>query len=172
MYTSSSITTKSDQENEVLARRFHMEIFQKGMLGVADEILTPGFILRNPVLPPEFTYGPEGVKKFASSVANRSVGFEIVHHDAISTADKVLIRWTYTGTLKKDLLGIPPSDKLVTITGFDLFRITKHGKIAELWQTPTYYQRWEVVIVPFVLMPSHTKYETSTPEPSVVSRNY
>jgi len=68
-----------------------MEIFQKGMLGVADEILTPGFISRNPVLPPEFTYGPEGVKRFASSVADSSVRCEIVHHDAISTGDKVLI---------------------------------------------------------------------------------
>jgi predicted SnoaL-like aldol condensation-catalyzing enzyme len=134
LYTSSSTATKSDQEYEVLARRFHMEIFQKGMLGVADEILTPGFILRNPVLPPEFTYGPEGVKKFASSVADSSVVYEIIHHDTISTGDKVLIRWTYIGTLKKDLLGIPPSDKPVTITGFDLFRITEDGKIGELWQ--------------------------------------
>ena len=65
-----------------------MEIFQKGMLGVADEILTPGFILRNPVLPPEFTYGPEGVKKFASSVADSSVVYEIIHHDTISTGDR------------------------------------------------------------------------------------
>jgi predicted SnoaL-like aldol condensation-catalyzing enzyme len=133
LYTSSSIATKSE-ENEVLARRFHMEIFQKRKLSVADEILTPGFILRNPVLPPEFTYGPEGVKKFASSVADSSLAYEIIHHDAISSGDKVLIRWTYTGTLKKDLLGIPPSDKPVTITGFDLFRITKDGKIGELWQ--------------------------------------
>ena len=130
LYTSSSIATKSE-ENEVLARRFHMEIFQKRKFSVADEILTPGFILRNPVLPPEFTYRPEGVKKFASTVADSSLAYEIIHHDAISSGDKVLIRWTYTGTLKKDLLGIPPSDKAVTITGFDLFRITKDGKIAE-----------------------------------------
>jgi hypothetical protein len=75
-YTSSStVTTKAEQENEVLARRFHMEIFQKGKLSVADEILTEGFILRNPVLPPEFTYGPEGVKKFASSVTDSSLGY-------------------------------------------------------------------------------------------------
>jgi hypothetical protein len=32
------------------------------------------------------------------------------------------------------MLGIRPSDEPVTITGFDLFRITAEGKIAELWQ--------------------------------------
>jgi SnoaL-like polyketide cyclase len=36
--------------------------------------------------------------------------------------------------VKKEMLGISPSDKPVTITGFDLFRITTDGKIAELWQ--------------------------------------
>jgi hypothetical protein len=33
------------------------------------------------------------------------------------------------------MLGISPSDDPVTLTGFDLFRITADGKkIAELWQ--------------------------------------
>jgi SnoaL-like polyketide cyclase len=84
--------------------------------------LTPDFVLRNPILPSEFTYGPKGVKKFASVVAESSPGYELIHYDTISNEDKVLIRWTYTGMLKKEMLGIPPSDKPVTITGFDLFR--------------------------------------------------
>jgi predicted SnoaL-like aldol condensation-catalyzing enzyme len=111
-----------------------MEIFQQGKLGVADEILTPDFVLRNPTLPSELTHGPEGVKKFASGVVDSSSGYQIIHHDTISKGDNVLIRWTYTGMLKKEMLGISPSDEPVTITGFDLFRITTEGKIAELWQ--------------------------------------
>lgn len=136
MYTSSSTATTrtKQQENETLARRFHMEIFREGKLAVADEILAPDFVLRNPILPSEFTYVPKGVKKFASVVAESSPGYEIIHHDTISNEDKVLIRWTYTGMLKKEMLGIPPSDKPVTITGFDLFRIAANGKIAEMWQ--------------------------------------
>ena len=136
MYISSSTATTrtKQQENENLARRFHMEIFREGKLAVADEILAPDFVLRNPILPSEFTYGPKGVKKFASVVAESSPGYEIIHHDTISNEDKVLIRWTYTGMLKKEMLGIPPSDKPVTITGFDLFRIAANGKIVEMWQ--------------------------------------
>ena len=69
-YTSSSTITKTEQENESLAHRFHMEIFQKAKFTLADEILTPDFVLRNPMLPSDLTQGPEGVKKFASLVVD------------------------------------------------------------------------------------------------------
>jgi predicted SnoaL-like aldol condensation-catalyzing enzyme len=132
--TGTAIAKTTEQEYEAIARRFHMDIFQQGKLQVADEILTSDFVLRNPMLPSEFTRGPEGVKKFASGVVDSSSEYQIVHHDTISKGDKVLIRWTFTGVIEKEMLGISPSDKPVTITGFDLFRITTDGKIAELWQ--------------------------------------
>ena len=132
--SSSTISKTTEQENEVLARRFHMEIFQKAKFLVADEILTPDFVLHNPVLPIELTKGPEGVKRFASLVGESSPEFQIIHHDTISNGDKVMIRWTFTGVLKKEILGIQPSGEPVTITGFDLFRISSDGKIAEMWQ--------------------------------------
>jgi predicted SnoaL-like aldol condensation-catalyzing enzyme len=85
--TFSSTTTvpkTTEQENEVLAHKFHMEIFQKGRLSVADEILTSNFVLHNPMLPSEFTRGPEGVKKFASGVVDNLPGRQFIHHDTIS----------------------------------------------------------------------------------------
>jgi predicted SnoaL-like aldol condensation-catalyzing enzyme len=133
--SSTSSTTKTEQENEALAHRFHMEIFQQGKFALADEILAPDFVLRNPMLPSEFTHGPEGVKKFASGVVDSLPGRQFTHHDTISKGDKVLIRFTLTGIPKKEMLGIRPSDKPITISGFDLFRITTDGKkIAEMWQ--------------------------------------
>ena len=140
MYRSSSsslttTTTKAEQENEALAHSFCTEIFEKANFSLADEILTSDFVLRNPVLPSELIHGPEGVKKFASLVVDSSPGYQVTHNDTISKGDKVLIRWTFTGIIKKEMLGIPPGDKPITITGFDLFRITTDGKkIAELWQ--------------------------------------
>jgi predicted SnoaL-like aldol condensation-catalyzing enzyme len=124
----------TEQQNEAIAHRFHMEIFQERKLDIADEILTSDFVLRNPMLPSELTRGPEGVKKFASIVIDSSSEFQITHHNTISKGDKVLIRWTFSGMLKKEMLGISPSGEPVTITGFDLFRIATDGKIPELWQ--------------------------------------
>src|ERR671934_1194009 len=127
--STSTVTKTTEQENEALARSFCVEIFQKGRFSLADEILTPDFVLHNPVLPPELTKGPEGVKRFASFVAESAPEYHVVHNDdAISKGDKVLIRWTFTGVIKKEMLGIPPGDKPITITGLDLFRITTDGK--------------------------------------------
>jgi predicted SnoaL-like aldol condensation-catalyzing enzyme len=132
-YTSSSTTAKTEQENEALARRFHMEIFQ-GKIDLADEILTSDFVLHNPVLPSEFTQGPESIKRFASGVLDSLAAAQFTHHDTISKGDRVLIRWTLTGVPKKEMLGVRPSDKPITITGFDLFRISADAKLAEMWQ--------------------------------------
>ncbi|MFL6315706.1 MAG: ester cyclase [Nitrososphaeraceae archaeon] len=106
--SSSTISKTTEQENEVLARQFHMNIFQKGEFALADEILTPDFVLHNPVLPLELTKGPEGVKRFASGVMDSCPGHQFTHHETISKGDKVLIRWTFTGIAKKDFLGVWP----------------------------------------------------------------
>src|ERR1051325_3558698 len=129
---SSSKTT--EQENEILAHRFHMELFQKANFSLADKILTPNFVIHNPFLPSELTESPEGIKKFASGVADSCPGHQFTHHDTISKEDKVLIRWTFTGVAKRDFLGVPAGDKPITISGFDLFRISEDGKLAEMWQ--------------------------------------
>jgi steroid delta-isomerase-like uncharacterized protein len=123
-----------EQENEALAHRFHMDIFQQGKLEVADEILASDFVWRNPIIPPELQHGPESVKKIASQARDSMQDLQISHDDTISKGDKVMIRWTLTGTAKRELFGIPPSDKPASVVGFDLFRISSQGKIVEMWQ--------------------------------------
>jgi predicted SnoaL-like aldol condensation-catalyzing enzyme len=57
-------TPKQDEEkeNEALALRYHNEIFQKGKLEVADDILSSDFVIHNPVLPEVVRNGPEGTE--------------------------------------------------------------------------------------------------------------
>jgi hypothetical protein len=95
------------EENEVLAHRFHMDMFQKKDLSTADEILAPEFIWRNPLIPAELAHGPGNAKKIVSSVIDSVPDLRITHDDTISKNDKVLIRWTLTGTPKKELFGMP-----------------------------------------------------------------
>ena len=122
------------QENESIAHRFHMDIFQQGKLQVADEILAPDFVWRNPVIPSELRRGPESVKKIASAAIEAMPDRQITHDDTIVQGDKVMIRWTMTGTPRRELFGISPSDKPTSVVGFDLFRISNEGKIVEMWQ--------------------------------------
>ena len=131
---SSSIIKTTEQENEALARRYHMDIFQKGKLEVADEILSPDFVLRNPVLPVQVRYGPAGTKEFASATIAAVPDRQFEHEDTVAKGDKVLIRWTLRGTNTGPIFGNPPTGKPIIVTGFDLFRISSDGKIAEMWQ--------------------------------------
>ena len=124
---------QNQEDNEVLANRFHMDIFQKKDLSTADEILATDFVWRNPQIPSELTRGPESAKKIASAVVDSMSDLKITHDETISKNDKVMIRWTMTGTTRKELFGIPASDKPITIVGFDLYRIY-NGKIVEMWQ--------------------------------------
>ena len=100
---------------------------------MADEILSPDFIIHNPVLPEELRKGPEGTKKYASAVIAAVPDRTLVHDDILAKGDKVLIRWTNSGTNTGPLFGNPATGKPYIATGFDLFRIS-NGKIMELWQ--------------------------------------
>jgi len=109
-----------EEKNQDLAIRYHVEIFQKGKLEVADEILSRDFIIHNPVLPEELRKGPEGTKKYASAVIAAVPDRKIVHDDIFAKGDKVLIRWTNSGTNTGPLLGNQPTGKPYVATGFDL----------------------------------------------------
>jgi len=129
-----SYTSKEEEEkNEALALRYHNDIFQNGKLEVADEILSPNFVLHNPVLPGDLRNGPEGAKKYASAIITAVPDRKLVHDDILTKGDKVLIRWTNSGTNTGPLFGNPPTGKPYVATGFDLFRIS-NGKIMEMWQ--------------------------------------
>ena len=110
-----------------------MDMFQKRDLSTADEILATDFVSRNPQIPSELAHGPESAKKIASAVIDSVPDLRITHDDTISKNDKVIIRWTLTGTAKKELFGIPASNKPITLVGIDLF-LFANGKIVEMWQ--------------------------------------
>lgn len=68
------IYSEEEEKNEALALRYHNDIFQKGNLEVADEILSPDFVLHNPVLSEEFRKGPGGTKKYGPLFGNPPTG--------------------------------------------------------------------------------------------------
>src|SRR6188768_3679827 len=114
---------KVEEENQVLAIRYHDDIFEKGKLEVADEILSSDFVIHNPVLPEEFRNGPAGTKRYASAIMTAVPDRKLEHHEVLAKGDMVMIRWTNSGTHTGMLFGNPPTGKRYVATGFDLFRI-------------------------------------------------
>jgi predicted SnoaL-like aldol condensation-catalyzing enzyme len=128
-----NIQLDKEKANEDLALRYQNDIFQEGKLQVADEVLSPDFVIHNPDLPEELRKGAEGVKKYASALMAAVSDRNLVQDDVFAKGDKVLIRWSNSGITIGPLLGYKPTDKRHVATGFDLFRIS-NGKIVELWQ--------------------------------------
>jgi predicted SnoaL-like aldol condensation-catalyzing enzyme len=126
-------TTRRRAKNEALALRYYHHIFQHGKLEVADEILSYDFVLHNPILYEDLRNGPEGAKRYASAIIGAVPDRKLVHDDILAKGDKVLIRWTNSGTNTGPLFGNPPTGKPYVATGFDLFRIS-NSKIMEIWQ--------------------------------------
>src|SRR5919108_3472171 len=118
-------------DNEAIAHRFHMDIFQDGKLDAADEIVAPDFVAHAPGGPE--VRGPEGVKEWAKAIRSGLHDMKLSHDHTMAEGDHVVIRWSGKGTHKGEMLGVPASGKPVSITGFDEFRI-QNGKIVEMWQ--------------------------------------
>jgi predicted SnoaL-like aldol condensation-catalyzing enzyme len=126
-------TSTADLEaNKALARRFHDEIFEQGKLDVADAILTSDFVWH---APPQtvLAAGPPAIKQTAADVRAYFSGLALSADDVIAEGDRVVIRWTLTGSVQTPHGAVP-----VVYTGIDIFRV-QDGKLAELWQNADDY---------------------------------
>ena len=118
-------------ENEVLARRFLMDIFQERNLAAADEIVDPDFTWHFPGLP-EPVRGPQGVKQIATMYHTAFPDLRVTYEDSFSAGDKVVSRWSSRGTQTGPLGPVPPTNKPMRTTGINIYRLTG-GKIVEGW---------------------------------------
>ena len=122
----------SAETNKAVARRFFIEIFGQGKLAAAEEIVAPEHVDRGPGTVPGLPSGPEGTKMFVTVYRNAFPDVQFTIDEQIAEGDKVVTRWTATGTHKGELAGIPPTGKSSTVTGVAVNRIV-NGKMVESW---------------------------------------
>lgn len=119
------------EENKALARRSIAEIWNKGNLTAADELIAPNNVDHDPANPNPGR-GPEGTKQSAAMYRTAFPDLHITVEEVIAEGDQVVTRWTARGTHKGDLMGISPTGKQITITGISINRIVG-GKAQEGW---------------------------------------
>ena len=116
--------------NKTIIRRFFEELFNTGDLSVADEIVGATYLNHNPV--PGETPGREGLKAF---VAHLRASFSDIHfavEDQIAEEDKVVTRWSVTGTQQGEFAGVPATGKSVHVSAINIHRLSD-GQIHEAW---------------------------------------
>ena len=122
----------STEENKALARRVLEEMFNAGNLDVADELLASDYVDHDPSLP-EDVHGPEGFKEYVGMYRSAFPDVHVQIEDQIAEGDRVVTRWTGTGTHTGELMGIAPTGKRVTLPGMEIVRIA-NGKLVEGWE--------------------------------------
>jgi steroid delta-isomerase-like uncharacterized protein len=116
-------------ENEALVQRFFDDLCNQRRTEVADEIIAADFVAHGPQAPP--AEGPDGVKQRVGLYQESLEGQWHVH-DLFSTGDRVVARWSGTGTHRGELMGISPTGASIDVDAITIFRVAD-GQIAEEW---------------------------------------
>jgi steroid delta-isomerase-like uncharacterized protein len=117
-------------ENEALVRRFFAEFCNERRGDVADEIVSQDYVSHGPQAPP--AEGPEGVKVRVGLYQDSVDGRWRVDEIFSAAGDRVVTRWTGTGTHIGELMGLAPTGRPIAVEAITIHRIA-NGQIAEEW---------------------------------------
>ena len=117
------------EQNTTLARRWFEDLFSRGNLDTANEILSAEFVDH---LTHEDERGLEELKHYVGIYRNAFPDIQDIVEDIVAEGDKVVVRWLSSGTHQGEFMGVAPTGRHVTFTGMRLFRIADN-KIVESW---------------------------------------
>lgn len=121
--------------NKEVARRIYEEVLNDRRLDLLDELVRQDFIEHDP-LPGQRT-GVDGIKdRYGMLIKALDPHFTI--EDMVAEGDRVVVRWTNSGTNVGDFLGIPATGRSFSIPGIDIFRV-QDGQLAEHWHVVDVY---------------------------------
>ena len=119
------------EQNQLAARRIGEEIFNQGILSVADELIAPNAVDHNE---PQGTDCREHFKRVATMLRSAFPDLHMHIEDLIGEEDKAAIRITITGTHTGPgaFFGIPPSGKSFQIQQMRFARFA-NGQMTDSW---------------------------------------
>jgi len=121
------------EQNKQLVRRFFEQI-DTGEPAILDEFVAPGYDDHNPPPFPNLPPGIDGARQAFNLALDGFSDFKHEVLDQVAEGDKVVTRIKASGKHTGDFLGIPPTNRDVTMEGIAVHRIAD-GKIVEHWST-------------------------------------
>lgn len=120
----------SKENNKALVRRFYEEVFNQKKRAAIDEFSDPNYV--DHTAPPGLPAGIEGQKQLIGMYLTAFPDLHLTVEDMIAEGDKVVSRWSGSGTHQGKFMGIPPTGKQGTVTGIEIIRIAG-SKFVEHW---------------------------------------
>ncbi len=103
------------EENKKFMNYFIEEVINKKNLNAANDLVSEDFIEHVPF--PGQKPGREGLKFVLNSMFTGFPDMNWSVHEQIAEGEKVVTRFTWTGTHKGEFMGIPPTNKRVEVWG-------------------------------------------------------
>jgi predicted ester cyclase len=117
-------------QNQLVCQQVLDELFDKGNLDAADELIHPDFV--NHEAPPDNPQGPEGLKETVTWLRGLWGPMRMEVQDWISEDDKVVARVTVRGRHVGEFLGKEPTGKEYEVEHIHIWRL-EDGKVIEHW---------------------------------------
>jgi len=108
--------------------------FNKGKaacMALHDELISPSIVYHTAA--GTDLRGLKDVKQFFSGMYDAFPDFHMTIDDIIAEEDKAVVRYTWTGTHKREFMGIPATNKKVTGWTIQIDRFVG-GKMVEAWE--------------------------------------
>ena len=120
----------STEENMAIVRRYIEEAWNRGNVGVIDQLMSPDYARHVNGCPTPLTR--ESHKRRILQVRRALPDVTMTVEDMIASGDRVASRVTLRGTQCDTFMGIPATGRRVTVTGMDIARLVD-GKVVEHW---------------------------------------
>jgi len=119
----------SIEESKALVRRYYQDVLNGRRLDVLEQLAVVDYAEHDPL--PGQQDGRAGLaQRVRLLVEAFAPYFEI--EDVVAESDRIVVRWTHTGTHVGEFLGMPATGRSFSIAGIDIYR-TRDGKLAEHW---------------------------------------
>jgi len=117
-------------ENEAVVRRLYEQLCNERKLDLAPDLIADGHVMHDPQVPAET--GPQGYADVVR-VYQDAVNGHWQIEEIFSAGDRVVVRWTGSGTHVGEINGIPPTGRDISVDAITIHRMDD-GKIAETWE--------------------------------------
>ena len=135
-------------DNKTVIRSFVEEVINQGRFERANDLVVEDFIELDPL--PGQQQGREGLKDVIGAMRAAFPDIYWVLEEMIAEGDKVVSRFTWTGTHRGFFLGIPPTGRKVSVKGVVIDRL-EAGRMADsriLMDTMSMMQQLGVIPAP------------------------
>jgi len=116
--------------DEAVVRRFYEQMNNERKNELAPELFTADHVMHDPQVP--CGPGPQGIADVVKVYQDGVDGHWQIE-ELFSTDDRVVARWTGSGTHVGEVNGIPPTGKKIRVDAISIHRM-QGGKIAETWE--------------------------------------